>query len=188
MVFVNRKLVKHCSFKVHTETILILQKSVKRQLRFLSLSLAFTVQLCAITTEGTTRDGKAQIAHGTVAGMPTVLLSSLERIGADVSLAMKTPICGEKSTEKTARVVTSATREASMRRVFDTHKTKAYLDLVAYAKDKGSSDSIRDLLYDNATGNSCKRSGRPPIYPGAQVRRRNADGSPTRARVTTIKV
>ncbi len=50
MFFVNQKRVKNNSFNTHVETILIMKKLVIRQLNFLSLSLALTVQLNAMET------------------------------------------------------------------------------------------------------------------------------------------
>lgn len=50
MIFVNRKIVKNYSFNTHAETILIMQNLIIRQLYFLSLSLALTVQLSALET------------------------------------------------------------------------------------------------------------------------------------------
>ncbi len=184
MVFVNQKLVKNSNFFTHTETILISPKTVKRQLHFLSLSLAFTVQLCAMSTEGATRTEIAESQLGTVASTSIANLAriripdSLERIRADVSAAMAESFYDEGASSAVRGV--SPSRETRLRRSFDVHKSRACLDLAAFAGEH------------DATGRSKtvdRHPGRPPRHKGPQTRCRNADGSPTRrARVAAIRV
>ena len=159
MVFVNKKLVKKQCFNAHAETILALRKLVKRQLYFLSLSLAFTVQLCAISTESATRDDSAESGAGTVTdasrAVSTVARDSLERIRIDVSIAMAGALFEAKSHGSAAEAV-SAPRETRLRRSFDTHKSKACLDLVAFA-------ATHDVT--SASEPKRGRAGLPPKYP-----------------------
>ncbi|HLB94483.1 MAG TPA: hypothetical protein VJJ81_04510 [Candidatus Babeliales bacterium] len=144
MVFVNQKITKYYSFNAHTETILILQKSVKRQLRFLSLSLAFTAQLCAIATEGTARKPSRKIAPVGISVAITAAITNLIK-----------------------------------------------LDVLQYCA-AGTSASVTGIMSPAAITSRASRlaglDGRPPRYPGPRTRRRNADGSPTRARVAIIRV